>query len=105
MTLSTYFVTFRIAPITINGIRPEDRYRSVIERARGQGSFWEESLSFIMTQSTLLTPEFGAHVSADLSRAHDVLIAFDPTDMSMCYFGPIEQEHALKSFFDIRIRV
>ncbi len=105
MTFSTYFVSFRIAPLTIAGLRPEDRHRSVIERARGQAAFWGESLSFFMTQSTMLTPEFGAHVTADLSRTHDILVAFDPGDMSLCYFGPIEQEHALKSFFDIRIRV
>lgn len=105
MTLSTYFVSFRIAPTIVDGRHPEDRHRSVVERARGKASFWDASLSFIMTQSTLLTPEFGAHVTADLSRDHDILIAFDPGDMSLCYFGPIEQENVLKSFFDIRIRV
>ena len=95
-----YFITFRISDKTIKGLTYENRRQSLIDAAKkAGGGYWEETTSFILTQSPLHTAPFTQSLSKKLSHNHDLIVVFDPSDMSSCYFGNLEYIAVLKSFF------
>jgi hypothetical protein len=67
-------------------------------RVQGLG-FWEETTSFFLVESNLGTHSFAKTASAGLSAKDDMLAAFDPSDMSVAYFGAIMHPAVLASFF------
>lgn len=97
--MSTYCVTFRIADKTVGGKTYEDRRQSVIDAVYSSKGYWEETTSFILVTSGLGTEPFTKNASKGLSAADDLLVAFDPDDMSMAYFGKIAHPNELESFF------
>ncbi|CVI58770.1 hypothetical protein CFBP4996_19755 [Agrobacterium leguminum] len=98
--MSTYCVAFRIAAKTVNGKTYDDRRQSVIDAVYTKGAgYWEEMTSFFLVSSPLSTSAFIKAASAGLSKADDLLLIFDPSDMSMGYFGNFSHPDVLKSFF------
>ncbi len=95
----TYCVTFRIKNATIGGKTYQNRYDSIIENAYEGEGLWDEPTSFLLIASDLHTNEFAKNVVKGLSRQHDMAFIFDPQDKSACYFGDIEDEDILLSFF------
>lgn len=97
---STYCVTFRVANQTVNGKTYDERRQSIIDSVRTKGlGYWEETTSFFLVESNLNTTDFAKKASAGLSATHDMLAAFDPSDMSCAYFGAIKHPDVLASFF------
>ncbi|MDP9872348.1 hypothetical protein J2S88_000541 [Agrobacterium tumefaciens] len=98
--MSTYCVAFRIAAKSVNGRSYEERRDSVIDAiyAKGEG-YWDELTSFFIVTSPLSTKQFAERASAGLSREDDLLLAFDPGDMSSAYFGNFQHTEAMASFF------
>ncbi|QKV18684.1 hypothetical protein [Oricola thermophila] len=97
---STYCVTFRVADQTVNGKTYNERRQSIIDAVRKEDlGYWEETTSFFLAESNLDTTTFGKTASAGLSAKHDMLAAFDPSDMSLAYFGAIDHPDVLASFF------
>lgn len=95
-----YAITFRIANKTVGGKSYDDRYEQLLSNLREEGfGFWDETTSFALVESRLGTYELGKRASRGLSQRHDLLFLFDPEDMSACYFGAVEHEDVLLSFF------
>ncbi|QQA43925.1 hypothetical protein [Pelagovum pacificum] len=94
-----YCVTFRIANMTVNGKSYHERYGSILENADEGKGFWAEPTSFLLIASDLSTEPFSRKVVQGLSKQHDMAFIFDPSDMSACYFGAVEHEAILLSFF------
>lgn len=104
--MATYCLTFRIANVTASGSSYSDRYQSLIDNVRTRdGGFWEETTSFFLVESPLDTTGFVKNAVRGLSAKHDMLFAFDPADMSACYFGDVEHVDVLKSFFPLLMKV
>ncbi|UPA25339.1 hypothetical protein [Shinella oryzae] len=97
--MSIYCVTFRIANETIGGKTYADRRQSVVEAVNSGNGYWDETTSFFLVESALNTPNFTKAASAGLDAHKDMLVAFDPSDMSMAYFGAVETPDVLASFF------
>lgn len=98
----TYCVTFRVADQTINGKTYNERRQSIVDAVRTKGlGYWEETTSFFLVESNLDTTNFTKAASSGLSANHDMLVAFDPADMSAGYFGAIEHPAVLASFFRV----
>ncbi len=98
--MSTYCVTFRIANKTVAGKTYSDRYSALTDNLHeGSDGYWSEPTSFILVGSTLDTNAFAKKAVKGLSDKEDMLFVFDPEDMSACYFGAVEREDVLKSFF------
>jgi hypothetical protein len=98
--VSTYCVTFRIGDVTVGGMTYADRRLKLLDNIRSKGmGYWEETTSFALVESSLDTPSFAAKACEGLSRNADMVVVFDPSDMSACYFGPIKHEDVLRSFF------
>ncbi len=97
----TYCVTFRIADKTVGGKAYDDRRQLLINNVypKDGGGYWEETTSFFLVQSSLGTPEFSAKACKGLSANDDLVVVFDPSDMSACYFGPVAHPDVLKHFF------
>lgn len=51
-----------------------------------------------LVESNLDTYAFGARAAQGLAH-EDLVLVFDPEDMSACYFGPVEDEGVLRTFF------
>jgi len=97
---STYCISFRIANKAAGGKTYEERRQSLVESAKKEKiGYWEETTSFILAESTLTTEAFAKRVCGGLSAKDDLVFVFDPTDMSSCYFGPLEHKDVLASFF------
>lgn len=100
MANSNYCATFRIADKSVNGKSYSDRYNALISAMRSEGmGYWEETTSFFVVESPHNTTEITARGARSLSAADDLLLVFDPTDMSACYFGTLEHVDVLRSFF------
>ncbi|MBO0347511.1 hypothetical protein J0X15_19935 [Roseibium sp. CAU 1637] len=98
--MSNYCVTFRIAKKAVEGKSYSDRYDQLADGIHdGSAGYWSEPTSFILVGSNLDTESFAKKAIKGLSREEDMLFVFDPEDMSACYFGAIEHEEVLKSFF------
>jgi hypothetical protein len=97
--MATYCVTFRIANEAIGGKTYEERRQSVVTAVNSGDGYWDETTSFFLVESALSTTNFAKTASAGLSAAKDMLVAFDPGDMSMAYFGAVKHVDALGSFF------
>lgn len=107
--MDTYFVTFRIAELTIGGKTPTERRNKLVENVRSENcGYWAETTSFLIVESSLNTPDFSKHATQGLSPEHDMVVVIDPKDMSANYFGPLKHPEVLKSFlpkaWDIRSR-
>lgn len=99
MAYSNYCVTFRIANRTIGGKTYDERRQQLIDNIYDKsGGYWEETTSFFFAGSQLDTPTFAAKACKGLSPENDLVVVFDPEDMSACYFGPVEHRDALLSF-------
>lgn len=94
-----YCITFRIKNETVGGKTYQDRYNSIIDNADEGKGLWTDPTSFLLIASDLGTVEFAKNVVRGLSRQHDMAFVFDPNDMSACYFGAVEAEDVLLSFF------
>ncbi|ERP87267.1 hypothetical protein Q669_10915 [Labrenzia sp. C1B10] len=104
--MATYCVSFRLANKTIGG-KSYDERRKLIETnvwAKGQG-YWDETTSFILAGSDLDTFSFAKKASEGLGAKDDILLVFDPSDMSAAYFGPVDSPEILGSFFNVLKKV
>jgi hypothetical protein len=97
--MSTYCITFRIADKTIGSKTYSDRYQQLVDNVHTLQGYWEETTSFLLANSDLSTPAFAAKACKGLSAADDLVVVFDPSDMSASYFGPLQHIDVLKSFF------
>lgn len=99
--MSNYCVTFRIADRTIGGKTYKDRRQGLVENVQAAGGpgYWEETTSFLLAESGLSTEAFAAKACRGLSAADDLVVVFDPADMSACYFGPLKHVDVLRGFF------
>lgn len=95
----TYYITFRIADKTANGKTYDERRKSLIDAIRSGGGYWEETTPFILVESKLHTAPLAKHASQGLSAKDDMLVVFDPSDMSCAYFGAVKHPEVLGSFF------
>lgn len=97
--MATYCVTFRIAAKTVAGKTYEDRRKRLIENVREkERGYWEETTSFLFVESYLNTGDFSRKACGGLSKSDDLVVVFDPEDMSACYFGPVAEAEVLESF-------
>jgi len=100
MANSNYCVTFRIADKTVGGRSYAERYKALIDAMRAEGmGYWEETTSFFMVESSHNTTAITTHGAKSLSASDDLLVVFDPTDMSASYFGALKHVDVLRSFF------
>lgn len=97
--MSTYCITFRIADKTVGRATYSERRQSLIDAVHGNNGYWEDSTSFIVTTSDLDTHSLARLAAEGLSEADDKLVVFDPSDMSLAYFGDIRHPEELSSFF------
>lgn len=101
-----YCVAFRIAAKTVNGKTYDERRQSVIDSVRvSEQGFWDELTSLFLVQSSFSTADLAKKASAGLSKADDLLIVFDPSDMSLGHFGNFSDAEILESFFRVSRRV
>lgn len=98
--MSTYCVTFRIANETIGGRTYAERRQSVVDAVNSGKGYWDETTSFFLVSSSLNTKQLAHSASQGLDAAKDMLVAFDPEDMSMAYFGAVKHVDVLASFFN-----
>jgi len=103
--MATYAVTFRISAKTVNGKTYIERYSSFMEKLYSKSGYWEETTSFALTISDKSTQALVRHLSQDLSATEDLVVAFDPSDMSSAYFGNLEHKDVLASFFNTCTKV
>lgn len=104
--MANHFLSFRIADKTVNGKSYAERRQGMIDAVITKGhGFWDGTTSLIMVESPLDTSTFAARAGASLSKNDDMLIAFDPSDLSMAYLGAVGDEDILKSFFKISKRI
>lgn len=97
----TYCITFRVANQTANGKTYDERRQSIVDAVRQDGlGYWDETTSFFLVESNVSTPDVAKAASAGLSATHDMLVAFDPSDMSVAYFGNVQSPDVLGSFFN-----
>ena len=95
-----YCVTFRIADETVNGRAYDERRQQLIDNVTAENAgYWAETTSFLLAESSLGTYEFAKKAHTGLSAKHDLVVVFDPEDMSAAYFGPLRHVDVLKSFF------
>jgi hypothetical protein len=95
----SYCVTFRISDKTVGGQSYSDRYARIMDNARAEDAgFWAETTSFMLVESRLQTGDFSRRLAQGLSAAHDMVVVFDPEDMSACYFGAVENPDVLRGF-------
>jgi hypothetical protein len=97
--MSTYCITFRIADKTINGKTYDERYQQLVDNVHTDSGYWDETTSFLLISSDLSTPAFAAKACKGLSAKDDIVVVFDPSDMSASYFGPVKHPDVLASFF------
>lgn len=97
--MSTYVVTFRIANLTARGHTYDERRERLVENVLAEGAgYWDETTSFFFVESNKDTYAMSEALVVGLSSKHDIVVVFDPQDMSACYFGPVQHEDVLLSF-------
>ncbi|MCS0463778.1 MULTISPECIES: hypothetical protein [Rhizobium] len=97
--MDNYFISFRIASKTAGGKTYDQRREALVEAVHSDSGFWDGTTSFLAVSSPLNTGAFAKQAASALSRDDDMLIVFDPADMSMAYFGQVEHADVLESFF------
>ena len=98
----TYCVTFRIADKPVGGRTYAERRQMLVDNVyTPNAGYWEETTSFLLVNSSLHTQAFAAKAVEGLSPRDDIVVVFDPSDMSASYFGPIEHAEVLRSFFPL----
>lgn len=89
-----------VASQIANGKTYDERRQSIVDAVRRDGlGYWDETTSFFLVESSASTPDVAKIASAGLSATHDMLVAFDPSDMSVAYFGAVQSPDVLGSFF------
>jgi hypothetical protein len=95
-----YCIAFRIAYKVVAGKSYSERRQTLIDNASAEGiGYWDETSSFIVAGSRFSTTDFAERVSRGLSIADDMVVVFDPADMSASYFGTLQHVDVLRSFF------
>lgn len=94
-----YCVTFRIADKTVGGKTYAERRQQLINNVYSSNGYWEETTSFMLVTSSLSTEAFGTKAVNGLSKSEDLVVIFDPEDMSAVYSGPLQHLEVLRSFF------
>ncbi len=95
-----YCITFRIADRTVNGQSYDQRRQKLIDNVRRKDfGYWEETTSFFLVESNLDTNALAKQACSGLSAEHDMVVVFDPSDMSACYFGAVKYLDVLQGFF------
>lgn len=95
----TYCITFRIAYKVVAGRSYTVRRQTLIDNASSEGmGCWDEATSFILAGSRFSTSDFAERVCRGLSVADDMVVVFDPVDMSASYFGALQHVEVLHSF-------
>jgi hypothetical protein len=94
-----YCVSFRIADKTINGKTYAERRQMLVDNVHENMGYWEETTSFFMVESSRNTDQMATKAVKGLSAADDMVLVFDPSDMTACYFGPVLHLEVLRSFF------
>lgn len=98
-----YCVSFRIADGGSDKSTYEQRYEALMENIQKakmkSGGYWIETTSFLLVESALGTQEFCAAITKGLNAKKDMVVVFDPSDMSSAYFGSIEHPDVFGSFF------
>jgi len=98
--MHTYCVTFRIGSETVGGDSYAIRRKRLIDNIRVDGrGFWDGTTSFLIVEAPESTESFAQRACDGLSAKHDLIIVFDPDDMSMVHFGPVPEADILASFF------
>ena len=98
--MSTYYVATRLADKTVSGKTYDERRSLLIDNLnKEQIGFWADPTSFYLVESNLDTYSFAAKASKGLSVKDDLVVVFDPSDMSAASFGPVEHFDVLESFF------
>lgn len=95
----TYCVTFRISDKTVNGVSYRMRLEQLMDNVYSDQGYWDETTSFLLVESNLMTFEFAEKAFRGLSSRDDIVVVFDPSDMSSVCFGPIEHLDVLRHFF------
>lgn len=104
--MNIYCISFRIAAETVGGKTYDERRESLVLAARkAEAGFWDGTTSFFLVESGLDTNAFAKSLTAGLSKSHDMLIVFDPKDMSVAYFGSVPETDVLQSFFKFRTKL
>ena len=95
----TYAVTFRIEDKTVAGRSYSERYNDFMDEIRSKGlGFWSDTTSFMFVESEEDTGTFAKRIVRHLSKSNDMVVIFDPSDMSSRYFGKVEYPDTLSSF-------
>jgi hypothetical protein len=98
--MSHYCVTFRIADRIIGGQTYSDRRQRLVDNVHTEGQgYWEETTSFLLAESGLNTTSFATKACQGLSANDDLVVVFDPADMSAVFFGPHKHGDVLQGFF------
>jgi hypothetical protein len=97
--MSTYCITFRIADKLVSGKTYAERYQQLVDNVYTDSGYWDETTSFLLVSSELSTPAFATKACKGLSAKDDIVVVFDPSDMSACYFGPVNHPDVLATFF------
>jgi len=98
----TYCVTFRIVNKTVNGKSYDDRRQQMLAAFDEKDvGFWDEPTSFILANSSLTADSFAKRLSKGLSSTDDLLFVFEISDHSASYFGALQHEDVLESFFPL----
>lgn len=98
--MSTYCVTFRIADRPVGGASYAERRQRLIDNIHREGmGFWDATTSFFLVEANESTREFAARACNGLSEKFDIVVVFDPDDMSMVHFGAVPNPEILDSFF------
>lgn len=97
--MATYCVTFRIANKVVDGKDYDTRRKLLLNNAcEGSDGWWAEPTSFIIVSSPKDTYEFAKQVTKVLSAKIDLILIFDPSDMSAVCFGNVEHPSILSEF-------
>ena len=103
--MQQYYVTFRISDATVANRTYDDRYVDLINTLHAaQAGFWSETTSFVIVESELDIKSFSQRSAKVLSK-EDILLVFDNSGNSACYFGAVEQSDVLESFFPNTLKI
>lgn len=101
--MNTYFISFRISDQSAGGKTYDERRDLLIAAARrAEAGFWDGTTSFFIAQSNMSTFDFAASLASGLAKSVDMLVVFDPSDMSLAHFGAVSEPDILESFFDFK---
>ena len=102
--MATYCISFRIGEVDTWVGSAAERRQSLIDAAyQASDGYWDETTSFIIAGMNLDTPGALAEIVRGLDQSVDLVIVFDPADMSLSRFGNFSAPEVLDSFFAITV--